>query len=133
MHPTDGPLTAVSAQIDHSFSADGVAVIRTRLAAADTDWAREQLTVLDRMSPASLEVTHELISQGRDRSLDACLRAEFDAACEVTRSPDFIEGVRAVLVDKDQLPKWSPRRLADVDASGITAAVEGDAPGNRGA
>lgn len=106
VHPTDGPLTAVSAQIDHSFSADGVAVIRTRLAAADTDWAREQLTVLDRMSPASLEVTHDLISQGRDRSLDACLRAEFDAACEVTRSPDFIEGVRAVLVDKDHAPHW---------------------------
>src|SRR5581483_350505 len=106
IEPSDGPLTAADDEIDQTFSAVGVAEIRTRLEQADSDWAREQLAVLDRMSPASLEITYDLISQGRDRSLDACLQAEFEAAREVTRSPDFVEGVRAALVDKDHDPHW---------------------------
>jgi enoyl-CoA hydratase len=104
--PTEGPLTRANDEIDRAFSADSVAGIRARLVEMGTVWAREQVAVLDRMSPASLELTYDLISHGRDRSLDACLRAEFAAACDVTTSPDFVEGVRAVLVDKDHTPRW---------------------------
>lgn len=102
----EGPSASAAAEIDHVFSAGSVADIRTRLASSHSDWARETAAVLDRMSPRSLEVTHDLISRGRDRTLDECLHAEFVAACVITRSHDFIEGVRAVLVDKDHSPAW---------------------------
>lgn len=100
------PVADAADEIDRTFAGTGVAEIRAALIAAGTEWATDQSAILDRMSPASLEVTFDLIARGRDRSLAECLRAELAATRTVTASADFIEGVRAVLVDKDHDPQW---------------------------
>lgn len=99
--------------IDHCFHADvtGLGDIRARLAAqdADRDWADETLAVLDGASPMSLDITFDLLRAGAGSALEDCLARELDLACRTAREPDFHEGVRAALIDKDRRPVWSAR------------------------
>jgi enoyl-CoA hydratase len=53
------------------------------------------------------------------------LELDLRLASFMARQPDFAEGVRALLVDKDRAPRWRPAGLADVDRAAITAAVRG--------
>jgi enoyl-CoA hydratase len=106
---TDGALAKHRPEIDECFGASDVEQIRQRLHATGSEWASEQLDILDWMSPQSLALTFHLLTRGRERSLTGCLTAELRAAHYVTRSEDFIEGVRAALVDKDRTPTWSAK------------------------
>jgi enoyl-CoA hydratase len=109
-----GPIAAVRPAVDRCFSAPSVAGIRAALEAEGTDWARAQLAVLDRMSPTSMAVTLELLRRGARMTLAECLAMELRLTRRVTAHPDFAEGVRAVLVDKDNAPRWAP--LGDIGA-----------------
>ncbi|WGX96720.1 enoyl-CoA hydratase/isomerase family protein [Nocardioides sp. L-11A] len=108
-----GRLAPVRPELEWVFSAPDLAGIRTRLdrltgsPGAVGAWADETRAALDAASPYSLAVTDRLLVEGRGRSLDACLRAELETAREMIASDDFVEGVRAVLVDKDHAPRWS--------------------------
>lgn len=108
-----GPLTAARADIDRVFGAPDLAGVRERLDSLDdrgeldSEWAKETRAALDAASPASLALTDRLLAEGRERDLAACLAAELDAARTTIASADFVEGVRAVLVDKDHAPRWS--------------------------
>ncbi|QUH04160.1 enoyl-CoA hydratase/isomerase family protein [Saccharopolyspora erythraea] len=93
--------------IDWCFGAPSLALILNRLEQHGEVWSAEQHEVLKKACPQSLQVTFDLISQARELDLAACLEAELTAACYITKTPDFIEGVRAALVDKDRRPKWS--------------------------
>lgn len=119
--PFEAPITAHMPAIDRCFSADTVLGIVDRLQAEDTEWSRQTLSSLQSVSPSSVSWTFELIRAGATRSLQECLKMELELVLQVTRHPDFIEGVRAVLVDKDRQPKWSPATLADVDPAVIAA------------
>jgi enoyl-CoA hydratase len=77
--------------------------------AADRAWAEETLEVLRRAGPLSLEVTFDLLRSGATASLEECLARELALACRIAREPDFHEGVRAALVDKDRSPVWSAK------------------------
>ena len=57
-------------------------------------------------SPRSLQETLSLLREGRGLTLESCLGRELAAAKRAIRHPDLVEGVRAVLVDKDHAPKW---------------------------
>jgi enoyl-CoA hydratase len=96
--------------IAHCFAPaalDGSDGIRERLGHDGSSWADKALSMLDNASPASLDVTLDLLARGRELSLADCLAMELDAADRVITSPDFIEGVRAALVDKDRQPRWA--------------------------
>ena len=96
--------------IAHCFAPsalDGPDGIRERLAQDGSSWATGALAMLDKASPASLAVTLELLARGRELSLADCLAMELDTADRVITTPDFIEGVRAALVDKDRQPRWA--------------------------
>ncbi|WP_110207265.1 enoyl-CoA hydratase/isomerase family protein [Nocardioides daejeonensis] len=100
-------LMAHREQIDHCFGASSIDGIRERLRRDGSPWATETLELLAGVSPYSLAVTAELMAWGRERSLADCLAMERAVARHVATTPDFIEGVRAALVDKDRAPVWS--------------------------
>jgi enoyl-CoA hydratase len=110
------------AAIERCFTAPDLGTLRARLAAEnaedaedaenaeDTDrqWADDTVAILDRVSPMSLAVTFELLRAGAGSSLSDCLARELDLARRIAYAPDFHEGVRAALVDKDRAPVWAP-------------------------
>lgn len=103
--------------IEQCFNVADLNEIFDQLAARHTSWSTETLATLEKLSPTSLAVTFELLRRSRVRNLSECLEGELRLARKITRSSDFIEGVRAVLVDKDRNPKWSPAALSNVDLS----------------
>ena len=78
-------------------------------------WARAQAAILERKCPTTLKVALRLIREGAGRtSFAEEMAAEYRLAVRMTRRHDFIDGVRAVIVDKDNAPRWEPRNLAGV-------------------
>ncbi len=121
--PPEGTLPADRAVIDRCFAGDDVSAMRARLADETGERAHAALSALDAASPSSLCWSLALLRAGARRTLPACLDAELAMARTVTRHADFAEGVRAMVVDKDRTPRWSPPRLADVDHGAIAAML----------
>lgn len=120
--PAAGPLGAHRDFIARVFGdAPSALAIVERLAGEDGAFAASVLESLRAMSPTSLAVTFELIRQGAGLTLPQATALELRVGRHVTRMPDFIEGVRAALVDKDRTPRWQPARLEDVDPAAVAA------------
>ncbi len=107
------------AAIDRCFAADTVGEIAARLAAEPTDWAAAALKALRSVSPTALAFTLEAFRRGADMTLKQALDAEFILTRTTMAWPDFAEGVRAMVVDKDRQPKWRPARIEDIDPAVI--------------
>ncbi|KAL3739094.1 hypothetical protein ACJRO7_020486 [Eucalyptus globulus] len=77
-------------------------------------WILASIHSLRKASPTSLKISLRSIREGRLQGVGQCLVREYRMACHVIRgevSKDFLEGSRAILVDKDRNPKWEPPRL----------------------
>jgi enoyl-CoA hydratase/carnithine racemase len=118
-------LAAAVAEIDDCFSAPSLNQIIARLTAASGGWAAEALRTLRAMSPSALHWSLLALRRGRDLTLKQALDAELRMTRTVTAQPDFAEGVRAMVVDKDRTPAWQPPRIEDVDPAVIAAVVNG--------
>ncbi|MCQ9131640.1 enoyl-CoA hydratase/isomerase family protein [Streptomyces hilarionis] len=103
-------LAAVRGDLDRAFGAATLGEIEKRLRGLGTPWATAALAALEAASPQSLEITHDLLARGRQRTLRECLDAELALTRTTIRTPDFLEGVRAALVDKDRAPVWQRSR-----------------------
>ena len=68
---------------------------------------------------AALEGMQVLVREGAKLDFEDCMRLEFRLTNRFAAGHDFYEGVRAVVIDKDQSPKWNPARLADVDPAEV--------------
>jgi enoyl-CoA hydratase len=110
--------------ITRCFGAPSVPEILQRLAAEDTDWARETLATLRSMSPSALCWSFAVIRRGAGLALPEALAAELRMTRHVTRHPDFAEGVRAMVVDKDRQPRWTPPTVESVDPAAIAAMLD---------
>lgn len=119
--PPPGELQAIEAAVEACFGAPSVPEILDRLARLDTEWSRATLATMRAVSPSSLLWSFTLLRDGADRTLEHCQDAEFELTRRVTRHPDFAEGVRAMVIDKDRAPRWSPPRLEEVDPDAIAA------------
>ncbi|XP_039490715.1 3-hydroxyisobutyryl-CoA hydrolase, mitochondrial isoform X1 [Drosophila santomea] len=107
-------LQPVLEQINKNFSADSVEGILENLQNDGSEWAKKTLETLSKMSPTSMKVTFRQLELGSQLSLAQCLIMEYRLAVRHLERSDFKEGVRALLIDKDQKPQWQPTKLADV-------------------
>lgn len=118
-------LTPISArgQIDHHFSRPDVAEIITALEADVSDWAQQTARLLRQRSPLMLQVTLAQIRRARTLSIADDLRMERDLVRHCFfpthlgrrgAQTETAEGIRALVIDKDQHPKWQPERIEDV-------------------
>jgi enoyl-CoA hydratase len=114
-------LAAQCAAIDHCFGADTMPEIVRRLEAAGDRWAASTLATLRSVSPSALCWTLEALRRGANMTLPQCQAAELALTRTAMRHPDFAEGVRAMVVDKDRKPRWQPADIEEVDPARITA------------
>ena len=129
--PSQAPeLAARRGEIDDCFSAPDVAGVLERLTGVGSEWALETAAGLRRMSPTSLKLTLEASRRGADLTLDACFIMEYRHSQGCMAGGDFYEGVRAVLIDKDKSPRWSPEKLEEVSDAVIAAHFAAPAAGD---
>lgn len=113
--PEPGVLGARQGDIDRAFGGGSVEAILQALSGRPGEWAHKAAATLAQKSPKSLKLTLAAIRQARGLgSLEDALRVEYRLAVRLFEDGEFIEGVRALLVDKDRKPKWSPARLPEV-------------------
>ncbi len=119
------PLARQRADIDRLFAGDSVEAILGALEADGGAWALAQLATLRTKSPQALKVAFRQLRQGRDMiSFEAEMAVEYRIAARVCTTADFREGVRAVIVDKDNAPRWDPPTLAEVTEQRLDAIFE---------
>jgi len=108
--------------IDRLFANASVEAVVERLAHSELDWSQHMSAALAQKSPKALKLTCAAIRQARTLpSLEAALDVEYRLAVRLFEDGEFPEGVRALIVDKDRKPAWSPPRLSEV----TNALVEG--------
>ena len=102
-------------EIHRIFGKGSVEEIVAALEAADSDWAREQLKVLATKSPQTMKVAFRQLQEGlKARTFAENMAMEYRIGARVVQRHDFLEGVRAVIVEKDNAPKWDPPTLEGV-------------------
>ncbi|WP_181175155.1 enoyl-CoA hydratase/isomerase family protein [Mesorhizobium sp. B2-6-1] len=106
MEPPPLSFASSLAEIDACFGASGLSAIEQSLRDDGGDWATAVLRTLRDRSPASLAWTFDMLSRPGDQTLQQKLRQELEMVAVSTRHPDFREGVRATLIDKDRTPRW---------------------------
>jgi enoyl-CoA hydratase len=118
--PPPGRLAADRAWIDDLYRGDNLTRIIRLLTHSVKPAARDAAAEIAAKSPTSLAVTLRALRAAASMgSLEEALEQEYRMACAGLASPDLAEGVRAVIVDKDHAPRWSPARLADVTAADV--------------
>jgi enoyl-CoA hydratase len=116
-----GAIAAQRQRIERLFAGDSVEAILARLDAEADDWARKTAAIIRTKSPLSLKIALAQVRRGRHLDFAACMRTEFRIVSRIIEGHDFYEGVRAVIVDKDNQPRWRPAGLAEVDAAQVEA------------
>lgn len=102
-------------QITRLFASDGLEEVLAALEAEENDWARTELATVRSKSPLSCKVSLRLLAEGGQRAAFADeMKAEYALAGRVVRTHDFREGVRALLIDKDNSPMWDPATPEEV-------------------
>ncbi|MRW87054.1 enoyl-CoA hydratase/isomerase family protein [Pseudoduganella sp. FT26W] len=110
----DSQLAVDRADIDRHFGAGSVPAIVASLKADDGAFAAKTLQVMSTRSPLMMSVTHELIKRGAALDVADCLRMERALVRRNFENGEVIEGVRALVVDKDNAPQWRPATLEEV-------------------
>ncbi len=111
--------------IDRLFASDRLEDILAALAADSSEFARKQLAILKSKSPLSCKVTLRLLMVSPHiQSFASEMRLEFGIVHRIFRTHDFYEGVRALLIDRDNEPKWNPATPEQVSDDMINRIFE---------
>jgi enoyl-CoA hydratase/carnithine racemase len=125
--PGPAPISARQEAIGRCFAGGTVEAILDALqreaagGGADAEWAADTHAGLLTKSPTSLKITLRQLITGHGFAIEEALALEYRLTQHVMAGHDFYEGVRAVLVDKDQKPRWDPPTLAEVDDAIVDA------------
>jgi enoyl-CoA hydratase len=127
--PGEGPVAPRRAAIDRLFAHDRIEDILAALdseasqngtgTGTDAAFAAATAALMRTKSPTSLKLALEQMRRGPALDFTQCMRAEFRIVSRVVRGYDLYEGVRAVIIDKDQAPRWQPPTLAAVSAAEV--------------
>ncbi|HEX8588352.1 enoyl-CoA hydratase/isomerase family protein [Pseudomonas sp.] len=123
------PLAQLRPAIDHFFALPDVPSIIEQLlevSVFDTHaWAIDTANVMQTRSPLAMAVTLELLRRGRHLSLERCFALELHLDRQWFERGDLIEGVRALIVDKDKKPQWNPSSVQAVDTEHVASFFSG--------
>jgi enoyl-CoA hydratase/carnithine racemase len=112
-------LAAVTQTMDKHFAGkhnvqDIITSLLSETEPSVSDWAHKTAADLQKRSPTLMEVTRRQIENGHKLSVAECLRLELAMMYRAFEHPDVVEGIRALAIDKDNQPHWSPATLAEV-------------------
>jgi enoyl-CoA hydratase len=125
-HGTGAPIARIvenRTYIDRLFAGDTVEAIVAALEADGGEWAMKELATLRMKSLLSMKVALRQLREGAAMPDFASeMRQEYAIGARLVQTPDFIEGVRALIVDKDNAPKWQPE-VSDAEVDAIFATM----------
>jgi enoyl-CoA hydratase len=113
-------------KINQYFCKNSVQDIILALNGTKDPWAGTILQTLEQKSPLSLAVTFEQIRRAKSLSMAECVKMDYRLVAHFMRDDDFYEGIRALLIDKDKNPHWSPDSLAAVTPALVANYFEQD-------
>jgi enoyl-CoA hydratase len=126
----EGPVGARRPAIDRLFVGDEVEAILAALDAeaacqgADAGFAGAAAAAIRLKSPTSLKITLAQLRRGRSLDFAECMRCEFRIVSRLLLGHDLYEGIRSVIIDKDQAPRWQPSSLAAVTCAEVERHFE---------
>ncbi len=125
----DAPLQKLRPAIDHYFALPDLAAIIQQLRAVSIGdshpWALATADQLESRSPLAMAVTLQMLRRGRHRTLEECFAMELHLDRQWFQYGDIIEGVRALIIDKDKQPRWNPPTLAGLQRQRVDQFFEG--------
>ncbi len=122
--PGPAPLDDIRKTIDRCFAEGKVEAMQAALEGEGTEWAKKTLSAMAGKSPTSQKIACRQLREGARMDFDACMVMEYRLSQHIMAAHDFFEGVRALIVDKDNAPNWQPNTLAAVDDSAVDAYFE---------
>jgi enoyl-CoA hydratase len=129
-NPGRSHLARSSSDIDKAFAGDSVEAVLAALAKHPGEWAAKTAATLAQKSPKALKLTLAAIRNAKSlASLDQALIVEYRLTVRLFEDGEFPEGVRALIVDKDRKPKWSPPQLDGVTAEMVERYLSPLPPG----
>ena len=117
--PGDYVVTARLAQVEKIFGAKDVSGIIAALEKDGSPWASETLGAIAQRSPMSVKVTAEYLRRMQGQGFDEVLNTDFVLVQRFLQGFDLYEGIRAVIIEKDNAPHWNPRRFEDVSENTV--------------
>ncbi len=120
-NPGPPPIAPMRAALERCFQADSVEAIVEALLREGGDWAEKTRKAMLAKAPSSLKVAFEQYRRGAALDFDAALALEYRMSQAFMRGHDFYEGVRALILDKDNRPAWRPAALAEVSEDAVAA------------
>jgi enoyl-CoA hydratase len=128
--PEEAPITGQLIPILRHFAKPTLEAILASLAEDDSDWAAKTLATLSARCPLTCKVALRQMAQAlRLETFAANMAMEYRLAARMVMLPDFAEGVRAVLIDKDNAPVWNPatpQGVSDAMLDAIFAPLPAD-------
>jgi enoyl-CoA hydratase len=124
-HAIEPPPSELAAQrewIDECYAGDSVVDIIAALRGHDAGPANDAANLIASRSPIALSVTFEAVRRAANlETLEDVLIQDYRVSSASVRSHDLVEGIRAQLIDKDRIPKWSPAALHEVTVAEVAA------------
>lgn len=110
---------AIEEHFQQATMPDIVASLKREDKPVFVDWAHKTLELMGKRSPTMMAVTLEQIQRARHLSLAECFRMELNMVYECFQQGDILEGVRALIVDKDNTPKWNPATVEEISSEQV--------------
>ena len=129
-HPGLPELAQHQVVIDRCFSAKTIEEIISNLTTENSEWAKVTRSKLLEKSPTSLKITFRQLTEFNELDFESAMKMEYRMAIQCNFSDEFYEGIRAQIIDKDFLPKWSPNRLEGVCQSLVDLYFEAPKSGD---